>query len=47
MYTYSGERFEQYFWDFAKKYGFLDMYSGGFYLFESLEEYGAYWSRYI
>lgn len=23
------------------------MYSGGFYLFESLEEYGAHWSRYI
>lgn len=46
-FTCSGERFEQYFWDFAKKYGFLDMYSGSFYLFESLEEYGAYWSRYI
>ncbi len=30
-FTYSGERFEQYFSDFAEKYGFEDMYSGGFY----------------
>ena len=46
-FTYSGERFEQYFGDFGKKYGFSDMYSGGFYPFESLEEHWAYWSRYI
>ena len=46
-FTYSGERFERYFSDFAAKYGFQDMYSGGFYPFESLEEYWAYWSRYI
>ena len=31
--TYSGERFEKYFFDFAKKYGISDMYSGGFYPF--------------
>ena len=46
-FTYSGERFEKYFSDFAVKYGFHDMYSGGFTPFESLEEHWAYWSRYI
>ena len=46
-FTYTGERFEQYFGNFAKKYGFQDMYSGGFYPFDSLEEHWAYWSRYI
>lgn len=46
-FTYSGERFEKYFSDFAVKYGFHDMYSGGFTHFESLEEHWAYWSRYI
>ena len=45
--TYSGERFERYFSDFQKKYGIQDMYSGGFYPFESLEEYWAWWSRHI
>lgn len=46
-FTYSGERFEKSFGDFIEKYGFKDMYSGGFYPFESLEEHWAYWSRYI
>lgn len=46
-YTYSGERFDAYFKDFKEKYGFQDMYSGGFYPFESAEEYWAYWSRYV
>ena len=46
-FTYSGERFQKYFGDFITKYGFRDMYSGGFYPFDSLEEYWAYWSRYI
>ena len=46
-FTYSGERFEQYFGDYKAKYGFSDMYSGGFYPYETLEEYWAYWSRYI
>ena len=45
--TYSGERFEKYFRDFASKYGIRDMYSGSFYPFESLEEYWAWWSRHI
>ncbi len=44
---YSGKRFQKYFYDFIEKYGFTDMYSGGFYTFESPEEYWAYWSRYI
>lgn len=46
-FTYTGQRFEDNFSDFIKKYGFRDMYSGGFYPFESLEEYWAYWSRYV
>ena len=46
-FTYDGERFEKYFSDFEKKYGFHDMYSGGFYPFPSEEERWAYWSRYI
>ena len=46
-FVYTGERFTKYFSDFAAKYGFEDMYSGGFYPFDSLEEYWAYWSRYI
>ena len=46
-FTYTGERFQKYFGDFIAKYGFRDMYSGGFYPFGSLEEHWAYWSRYI
>ena len=46
-FSYSGDRFEKYFSDFHKKYGFSDMYSGGFYPYETLEEYWAWWSRHI
>ena len=46
-FDYSGERFEKYFADFHKKYGITDMYSGGFYPFETLNEYWAWWSRHI
>ena len=46
-FSYSGTRFEKHFADFISKYGFEDMYSGGFYPFSTLEEYWAYWSRYI
>lgn len=46
-FTYTGERFEQHFSDFAQKYGIRDMYSGGFYPFPTKEEFWAYWSRYI
>lgn len=45
--TYSGERFNKYFSDFINKYHLTDMYSAGFYPYESLEEYWAYWSRHI
>ena len=46
-FTYSGPRFEANFSDFWKKYGFTDMYSGGFYPFPTQEEFWAYWSRYV
>lgn len=46
-FTYTGERFHKYFQDFIDKYGFRDMYSGGFYPFSTLNEHWAYWSRYI
>ncbi len=47
-YIYAGERFERYFSDFTEKYGFRDMYSGGFHVLQSSpEEMWAYWSRYI
>ena len=45
--VYDGERFEHHFSDFAQKYGFQDMYSGGFYPYSTQEEFWAYWSRYI
>ena len=46
-FVYNGERFEQYFSDFRAKYGFEDMYTGGFYPYSTAEEHWAYWSRYI
>ena len=46
-FTYSGERFEKYFSEFREKYGFEDMYAGGFYPYEKPEEKWAFWSRYI
>lgn len=46
-FEYGGERFEKHFFDFAKKYGFDDMYTGGFYPYQTPEELWAYWSRYI
>lgn len=46
-FTYDGARFEKYFADFREKYGFQDMYSGGFYSFPTLEEHWAFWSRFI
>lgn len=46
-FDYSGERFDRYFSDFHNKYGITDMYSGGFYPYETLEEYWAWWSRHI
>lgn len=46
-FIYTGERFRESFSDFEEKYGFHDMYSGGFYPYKTLEEHWAYWSRYI
>lgn len=46
-FVYDGERFKKYFSDFEEKYGFHDMYSGGFYPYNTPEEFWAYWSRYI
>ena len=46
-YTYSGKRFYQNFGDFEEKYHFHDMYSGGFYHYDTLEEQWGFWSRYI
>lgn len=46
-FAYDGERFERYFGDFEAKYGFQDMYTGGFYPFSTPEEHWAYWSRNI
>jgi len=46
-FAYSGERFQKYFSDFEEKYGFHDMYTGGFFPFETPEIMWAYWSRFI
>ena len=46
-FTYSGERFEKYFADAERHYGFHDMYSGGFYPYPSPEKMWAVWSRNI
>ena len=45
--TYSGERFEKYFSEYKKKYNMTDMYTGGFYPFETLEEKWGYWAKQI
>ena len=46
-FSYSGARFEENFPDFRAAYGIQDMYSGGFYPFETPEERWAFWSRHI
>lgn len=46
-YEYSGARFDEYFSDFEKLFGFNDMYSGGFYPYPDLETYWSFWSRAI
>lgn len=45
--TYSGERFERYFFDFAERFSIRDMYSGGFYPFPDEETRWAWWARHI
>ena len=46
-FDYGGKRFRKYFADFEEKYGIHDMYSGGFYPYDSSEEYWSWWSRQI
>ena len=46
-FTYSGKRFDDNFKDFSEKYGYKDMYSGGFYPYDTPEEKWAFWSRNI
>ena len=46
-FVYAGERFEKYFGDFEKFYGFDNMYAGGFYPYDTAEEMWAFWSRNI
>jgi hypothetical protein len=45
--TYSGERFDRYFGDFAARFGIQDIYSGGFYPFPDEETRWAWWARHI
>lgn len=44
---YSGRRFTDNFQDFIKRYGMTDMYTAGFYPFQTQEEKWAYWARHI
>lgn len=44
-FAYAGERFERIFGDFGRRYGYADMYSGGFYPYATPEERWAFWSR--
>lgn len=46
-FTYSGERFDKYFFDFDERFGITDMYSGGFYPFPDKETLWAWWARNI
>lgn len=46
-FTYSGDRFERYFFDFAERFGIRDMYSGGFYPFPDAQTRWAWWARHI
>ena len=45
--TYSGERFDRYFFDFKRRFGITDIYSGGFYPFPNEETRWAWWARHI
>ena len=47
-FRYDGERFNKYLWDFAEKYRFSDMYTGGFVMMQYKDTVNwAYWSRNI
>lgn len=45
--TYSGKRFTDNFAEFIEKYGMTDMYSAGFYPFQSEEARWGYWSKHV
>lgn len=44
---YTGKRFKDNFSEFIKKYNFTDMYTSGFYDFETEEEKWAYWAKHM
>ena len=47
-FTYAGDRFKRYFSDFEKRFGFHDMYTGGFVVMNTAPEVmWAYWARHI
>ena len=46
-FEYAGERFDRFFRDLADRYPYSDMYSGGFYPYETSEAKWAFWSRNI
>ncbi|MEE8720076.1 MAG: Sir2 silent information regulator family NAD-dependent deacetylase [Coriobacteriales bacterium] len=45
--SYSGPRFERWFSAWQERYGFADMYAGGFHPFRTLGETWGFWSRNI
>jgi len=45
--SYNGHRFHHEFRDFIRRYGFSDLYSAGFYPFDTMEEYWACWALHI
>ncbi|MFA6829441.1 MAG: Sir2 silent information regulator family NAD-dependent deacetylase [Bacilli bacterium] len=46
-FSYSGLAFMKNFKYMHDKYGYTDMYSAGFHMFDSLEEYWGYWSKFV
>lgn len=44
---YAGKDFKREFAPWIERYGFTDLYSAGFYPFESPEEYWAFWAKQI
>lgn len=46
-FSYAGDRFHHYFFDFQEKYGITDMYTGGFFPFPDKATYWAWWARSI
>ena len=46
-FLYTGERFERYFGDLSARFGYTDMYSGGFCSYPSDAMRWAFWSRYV